>query len=326
MDAEDHVRNFLDAFTGAKREIRKLMVGLDDVVEGMLISLFVGGHALLEGVPGVGKTLLVKTLGQCFDLNFSRIQFTPDLMPLDIIGTSFVVESPGGKELRFEKGPLFCQILLADEINRATPKTQSALLEAMQESGVTVAGVHYTLGKPFVVFATQNPIEMEGTYPLPEAQLDRFLFKLIVPFPDHKELIQIIDRVTTSREARIEKVAAAEKVAELRLLIGSVPVASQVIDYVARVVRATHPGFSSAESVQKFVRYGASPRAGLAIVSGAKARALLSGRFNVSFDDIRAMTHSALRHRLILNFEGEAAGISPDAIVTDILDKVSRYV
>jgi MoxR-like ATPase len=326
MDVEDHVKDFLNVFSSAKREIRKLMVGLDDVIEEMLICLFVGGHALLEGVPGLGKTLLVKTIGQCFDLNFSRIQFTPDLMPLDIIGTSFVVEGPRGKELRFEKGPLFCQILLADEINRATPKTQSALLEAMQESGVTVGGVHYTLGTPFVVFATQNPIEMEGTYPLPEAQLDRFLFKLIVPFPNHKELIQIIDRVTSSLEARVEKVVTAEKVAEMKPLIGSVPVGSQVTDYVARVVMATHPGPSSAGTVEKFVRYGASPRAGLAIVSGAKARALLSGRFNVSFDDVRAMAHAALRHRLILNFEGEAAGISPDSIVTEILGRVPRDV
>lgn len=248
-------------------------------------------------------------------------------MPLDIIGTSFVLEGPHGKELRFEKGPLFCQILLADEINRATPKTQSALLEAMQEMGVTVGGLHYSLKEPFVVFATQNPIEMEGTYPLPEAQLDRFLFKLRLPYPDQSELTQIIDRVTTSLEKPITKIAKAEKIAEMRALIWGVPLASEVRDYVARVVMATHPEHSAVtNSVQKFVRYGASPRAALAMVLGSKARALLSGRFNVSFDDVQAMAQPALRHRLILNFEGEAAGISPDAIVTEILDRVPRSV
>jgi MoxR-like ATPase len=327
MDAQNRVEEFLNAFSSATAEIRKLIVGHDDIIQGMLICLFVGGHALLEGAPGLGKTLLVKTLGQCFDLDFSRIQFTPDLMPLDIIGTNFVFEGPHGKELRFEKGPLFCQILLADEINRATPKTQSALLEAMQEAGVTVGGLHYSLKEPFAVFATQNPIEMEGTYPLPEAQLDRFLFKLKLPFPDQNELTQIIDRVTTPLETPVKKVAKAEKITDMRALIWGVPLASQVRDYVARVVMATHPGHSAAtKSVQKFVRYGASPRAALAIVLGAKARALISGRYNVSFDDVQAMAHPALRHRLILNFEGEAEGISPDAIVTEIVDRVPRSV
>jgi MoxR-like ATPase len=325
MGAEHDVEEFLNAFSNAKAEMRKMIVGHDEIIQGMLICLFVGGHALLEGVPGLGKTLLVRTLSQCFDLDFSRIQFTPDLMPLDIIGTSFVLEGSRGKEIRFEKGPLFCQILLADEINRATPKTQSALLEAMQEVGVTVGGLRYTLKKPFVVFATQNPIEMEGTYPLPEAQLDRFLFKLSLPFPDHNQLTQIIDRVTTPLETSIKKVADGEKIVEMRALIWGVPLASQVRDYVARIVMATHPEHSAVtESVRKFIRYGASPRAALAIVLGAKTRALLSGRFNVSFDDVQAMAHPALRHRLILNFEGEAAGIAPDAIIAEILDRVPR--
>jgi MoxR-like ATPase len=325
MGAENEVEDLLNAFSSAKAEIRRLIVGHDEIIQGMLICLFVGGHALLEGVPGLGKTLLVKTLGQCFDLEFSRIQFTPDLMPLDIIGTNFVLEGPRGKEIRFEKGPLFCQILLADEINRATPKTQSALLEAMQEAAVTVGGLHHTLKEPFIVFATQNPIEMEGTYPLPEAQLDRFLFKLRLPFPDHNELTQIIDRVTTPLEARVKKVANSEKIVEMRTLILGVPLASKVKDYVARIVMATHPENSArTESVRKFVRYGASPRAALAIVLGAKALALLSGRFNVSFDDVQAMAHPALRHRLILNLEGEAAGVVPDAIINEIIDQAPR--
>jgi MoxR-like ATPase len=327
MGAENEVEDLLNAFSSAKAEIKRLIIGHDEIIQGMLICLFVGGHALLEGVPGLGKTLLVKTLGQCFDLDFSRIQFTPDLMPLDIIGTNFVLEGPRGKEIRFEKGPLFCQILLADEINRATPKTQSALLEAMQEAAVTVGGLHYTLKEPFIVFATQNPIEMEGTYPLPEAQLDRFLFKLRLPFPDHHELTQIIDRVTTPLETPVKKVANSEKIVEIRTLIFGVPLASKVKDYVVRIVMATHPEHSGrTESVRKFVRYGASPRAALAIVLGAKALALLSGRFNVSFDDVQAMAHPALRHRLLLNLEGEAAGATPDAIINEIIDQVPRSI
>jgi MoxR-like ATPase len=327
MGAENEVEELINAFSSAKAEIGKLIVGHDEIVQSMLICLFVGGHALLEGVPGLGKTLLVKTLGQCFDLDFSRIQFTPDLMPLDIIGTNFVLEGSRGKEIRFEKGPLFCQILLADEINRATPKTQSALLEAMQEAAVTVGGLHYTLKEPFIVFATQNPIEMEGTYPLPEAQLDRFLFKLRIPFPDHNELTQIIDRVTTPLETSVKKVTNSERIVEIRTLILGVPIASKVKDYVVRIVMATHPEQSGrTEAVRKFVRYGASPRAALAIVLGAKALALLSGRFNVSFDDVEAMAHPALRHRLILNLEGEAAGVTPDAIIAEIIDQVPRSI
>ena len=323
MELETKIHDFKDIFTRAQSEIEKVIIGNDTIINHLLICLFAGGHALLEGVPGLGKTLMVKTLGRCFGLEFSRIQFTPDLMPSDIIGTNFVVETSEGKQFRFEKGPLFSQILLADEINRATPKTQSALLEAMQELSVTVAGVHYPLKPPFVVLATQNPIEMEGTYPLPEAQLDRFLFKLLVTFPSHTELTQIIDRAATPLHGPAEKVCTAEKVEEFKPLIWSVPVASRVKDYVAQVVLATHPeNFPESDSVQRFVRYGASPRGALAIVLGAKARALLSGRFNVSFEDVQAMARPALRHRLILNFEGEAASVSPDAIITEILERL----
>jgi MoxR-like ATPase len=323
MELETNIKQFKDVFARAKSEIENVIVGNDVVINDLLICLFAGGHALLEGVPGLGKTLLVKTLGSCFGLNFSRIQFTPDLMPSDIIGTNFVVETSEGKQFRFERGPLFSQILLADEINRATPKTQSALLEAMQELSVTVGGVHYPLKRPFAVLATQNPIEMEGTYPLPEAQLDRFLFKLLVPFPGHTELTQIIDRAATPLQGPAEKVCTAEKVEEFKPLIWSVPVASRVKDYVAQLVLATHPGnFPESESVQRFVRYGASPRGALAIVLGAKTRALLSGRFNVSFEDVQATAHSALRHRLILNFEGEAASISTDTLITEILERL----
>jgi MoxR-like ATPase len=323
MNLEAKAQEFRDLFDRARAEIGTVIVGNDDVVDHLLICLFVGGHALLEGVPGLGKTLLVKTVGRCFGLEFSRVQFTPDLMPSDIIGTNFVVETAKGKQFRFEKGPLFSQVLLADEINRATPKTQSALLEAMQECAVTVGGVHHPLKKPFLVLATQNPIEMEGTYPLPEAQLDRFLFKLLVPFPSHIELMQIIERATTSLERPVGVACGAEEVEAFKPFILSVPVAESVKDYVARLVLATHPGsFPEAESVQRFIRYGASPRAALALVLGAKVRALLSGRFNVSFDDVQATAPAALRHRLILNFEGEAEGISTDAIITGILDRL----
>jgi MoxR-like ATPase len=323
MDIQAKIEEFKDVFGRARAEIGKVIVGNDTIINDLLICFFGGGHALLEGVPGLGKTMLVKTLGRCFGLEFSRIQFTPDLMPSDIIGTNFVVETSEGKQFRFERGPLFSQILLADEVNRATPKTQSALLEAMQELSVTVGGVHYPLKRPFVVLATQNPIEMEGTYPLPEAQLDRFLFKLLVPFPSQMELTQIIDRAATPLQGSVEEVCEAEKVEEFKPLIWSVPVAARVKDYVARIVLASHPGnFPDADSVQRYVRYGASPRAALAIVLGAKVCALLNGRFNVSFDDVRALAHPALRHRLILNFEGEAAGSSTDAIVTEILERL----
>ena len=318
---EAKAKEFRALFDRAKAEIGSVIVGNDALVEDLLICLFAGGHALLEGVPGLGKTLLIKTVGRCFGLDFSRVQFTPDLMPSDIIGTNFVVETAEGKQFRFEKGPIFSQILLADEINRATPKTQSALLEAMQESAVTVSGVHHPLKQPFMVLATQNPIEMEGTYPLPEAQLDRFLFKLLVPFPNHDQLVGIIERAAGLPDVHISELCGAETIEALKPMIWNVPVAAGVKDYVTRLTLATHPDRSpKIEMVQRFVRYGASPRGALAIVLGAKARALLAGRYNVSFDDVQRTTHAAFRHRLILNFEGEAEGVSADDIIDNLLE------
>lgn len=323
MKAEEQAERFREIVQALKAEIGKVIIGHEEVVQGVLITLFSGGHVLLEGVPGLGKTLLVKTLSRCLDLEFSRIQFTPDLMPADIIGTNVIVETPEGRQFRFQKGPLFGQILLADEINRATPKTQSALLEAMQELAVTVSGTPYPLKRPFFVLATQNPIEMEGTYPLPEAQLDRFFFKLKVPYPTPEELSEIVERTTSSEEPEVEKKAGGEEVERMKAFVREVPIASHVKEYVSRLVLATHPEHPSPlEMVKRFVRYGSSPRGAQALVLGGKVNALLSGRFNVSFDDIRAVALPALRHRLILSFEGEAEGIAPDAIIEEILEKV----
>ena len=323
MRAEERAEGFREVFSQLKAEIGKVIVGHDGVIQGVLVCLFSGGHVLLEGVPGLGKTLLVKTLSRCLDLEFSRIQFTPDLMPADIIGTNVIVETPEGRQFRFQRGPLFGQILLADEINRATPKTQSALLEAMQELAATVGGVHYPLKRPFFVLATQNPIEMEGTYPLPEAQLDRFLFKLKVSYPTPEELSEIVERTTSLEEPGVEKVAGGEEVERMKAFVREVPIASHVKDYVSRLVLATHPQDpSSPEMVKRFVRYGSSPRGAQALVLGGKVNALLSGRFNVSFDDVRAVALPSLRHRLIFSFEGEAEGIATDAVVEEVLEKV----
>lgn len=326
MEVRDKADEFRKVFADAKAGIEKVIVGQEHLIEELLICVFSGGHALLEGAPGIGKTLMAKTLSRSFGLKLSRIQFTPDLMPSDVIGTNFVVETADGKQFRFEKGPIFCQILLADEINRATPKTQSALLEAMQEFGVTTGGVHYPLKKPFVVLATQNPIEMEGTYPLPEAQLDRFFFKLSVSSPGQADLMQIIDHIDDSEESSATNIVGAEKVAELEPLIRGVPMALDVRNYISRLVLATHPNnCSAAKLVQKYVRYGASPRGALAVALAAKARALLSGRYNVSFEDAKSVVFPALRHRLILNFEGQAADISADCILKEILDRVPTH-
>ena len=322
----EQAAEFRADFERLQAEIGKVIVGMPEVVGGTLVALFADGHVLLEGVPGLGKTLLVRTLAQALDLRFSRIQFTPDLMPADITGTNILVEGEGGgREFRFQPGPVFANIVLADEINRATPKTQSALLEAMQEHSVTVAGVIRRLEEPFLVLATQNPIEMEGTYPLPEAQLDRFLFKLLVSYPTEEQLNVILDRTTGAQTPQAEKVLDGAQVRGLRALAREVPIASHVQDFALKLVLATHPASpAGTEKARRFVRYGASPRGAQALVLGGKVRALLDGRYNVSFDDIRQVALPALRHRLILNFEGEAEGITTDEIISDILEQVGR--
>jgi MoxR-like ATPase len=313
---------FAATFDRIRQEVRQVIVGQQELIDDVLIALLAGGHVLLEGVPGLGKTLLVKTLAQALDLHFSRIQFTPDLMPADILGTNVVMQDPTGRRyFEFQRGPVFTQLLLADEVNRATPKTQSALLEAMQEHAVTAAGTSYTLEEPFFVLATQNPIEMEGTYPLPEAQLDRFLFKLKVEFPSVADLVEIIDRTTVASLPRARVVAAAGQVRAMAQLARDVPVASHVKGYVARLIQATHPDRPGAAALAKrYVRYGSSPRGVQALILAAKVRALVSGRANVAFDDLAALALPALRHRIILNFEGEAEGIDPDAIIRNALE------
>jgi MoxR-like ATPase len=301
-------------------EVGRYIVGQQQLVRLTVISLLAGSHALLEGVPGLGKTMLVRTMSEVLDLEFSRIQFTPDLMPADIVGTNIIVEEGGERRFRFQAGPIFSNLVLADEINRATPKTQSALLEAMQEHRVTVAKQQYTLTEPFFVLATQNPLEMEGTYPLPEAQLDRFFFKIDVPFPAEDELIQIMERTTGGDVPTVTKVATGADVLAMQALARDVPIASHVMAYAVRVLRGTHPDVEgSPELVRKYVRYGGSPRGAQAMVLGGKIHALLDGRFNVAFADIQAVAPAALRHRIILNFEGEAEGISPDSVVRAIL-------
>jgi len=325
MRAEERAEQFREVFTSLTREIAKVVVGHEEIIRGVLVCLFSGGHALLEGVPGLGKTLLVKTLSESLDLRFSRIQFTPDLMPADIIGTNIVVETPGGgRHFTFQAGALFGQIVLADEVNRATPKTQSALLEAMQELSVTVGGVHHALAPPFFVLATQNPIEMEGTYPLPEAQLDRFLLKLKVRYPSAAELSEIVERTTRPQTELVQKATDGPEVEAMKALVREVPVAEPVKQYVTQFVLATRPEHPGApEMVRRFVRYGSSPRGAQALVLGGKVQALLDGRFNVSFEDVRAVALAALRHRLILSFEGEAEGIDPDQILEDVLSRLS---
>ncbi len=319
---EQRVQEFVTAFQILRAEVRKVIVGHDDVVTQVLMGLFAGGHVLLEGVPGLGKTLLIKTLAESLDLSFSRIQFTPDLMPGDIIGTNIIIEdAEGRKHFEFQRGPIFGHILLADEVNRATPKTQSALLEGMQEGAVTVAGKSNPLPMPFFVLATQNPIEMEGTYPLPEAQLDRFLFKLRVQFPALEELTEIIERTTHVREVQVHRVMTGPQVLAFRELVREVPIASHVRDLASLIVLATHPQWDRApEPTRRFVRYGASPRGAQALVLGAKVRALAEGRYNVAVEDLRALALPALRHRIIFNFEGEAEGVDVDRLILQTVE------
>jgi MoxR-like ATPase len=320
--AEERVEAFVRGYERLKSEIHKVVVGHEEIVDQVLVCLFAGGHVLLEGVPGLGKTLLVRTLASCLDLTFSRIQFTPDLMPADIIGTNIIVEDADGRRhFQFQRGPIFAHIVLADEVNRATPKTQSALLEGMQEGQVTVSGVSHRLPGPFFVLATQNPIEMEGTYPLPEAQLDRFLFKLRVRYPAIEELNQIVDRTTRAQEPTTDQVFSGDEVLGFRELVREVPIATHVRNFASLAVMATHPQWEGAPDVtRKYLRYGASPRAAQALVLGGKVLALRSGRFNVSLEDLKAIALPALRHRIILNFEGEAEGIDGDRLILEVLE------
>ncbi len=323
---QQQAEEFRNRYKAVKEQIGKIIVGHDDIVHGVLTAMFVGGHCLLEGVPGLGKTMLVRTLSETLSLDFNRIQFTPDLMPSDILGTNMVVETPEGKrQFEFQKGPIFTQICLADEINRATPKTQSALLETMQEGTVTAAGTRYELKKPFFVLATQNPIEQEGTYPLPEAQLDRFLFKLVVGYSTREELNTIIDRTTRGIHITPEKVMDGEEIIKWQKLVRQVILAKHVQDYVARLILATHPeGPHSTPITNQYIRWGSSPRGAQTIALAAKVRALLEGRYNVSFEDVRRVFLPAMRHRVLLNFEAQAEGIEIDRVLQEILEKVSE--
>jgi MoxR-like ATPase len=314
--------DFARILAALEAELGKLIVGQQQLVRDTLTALLAEGHVLIEGVPGLGKTALVRSIGDALDLRFSRVQFTPDLMPADILGTSLIQEGEGGRQFVFQPGPVFANLVLADEVNRATPKTQSALLEAMQERTVTTGTHTRPLPDPFFVLATQNPIELEGTYPLPEAQLDRFLFKLLVPFPSEAELAEIARRTTGARLPTVETVADATTVRAMIELAKAVPIADHVVDYAVRLVTATHPDRSGVAEVKDAVRFGASPRAVQAMVRAAKVRALAAGRFNVAFDDVRATARPALRHRIFLSFEAEAAGIDADRLVDRLLDAV----
>ncbi len=327
-EIEAKAKQFRDEYKKLKAEIAKVIVGNEPVVDGVLTVVFAGGHCLLEGVPGLGKTLLVRTLAQVLDLEFSRVQFTPDLMPADIVGTTLVVETDTGKrDFQFRKGPIFAQIVLADEINRATPKTQSAMLEAMQEQRVTAGGQTWELPQPFFVLATQNPIEQEGTYPLPEAQLDRFLYKLVVPYSTRAEMREIVDRTTGKETPVPAKVMAGPQIISWRELVREVVVAPHVKDYIVRLVLATHPkGQHAVEATNKYLRFGSSPRGAQAITLAAKFKALLDGRWNVAFDDVKAVALNCLRHRAILNFEGEAEGVTTDDVCTKILEGTPETV
>jgi MoxR-like ATPase len=307
-----------------EEEVGKVIVGQRELVRQTLVGLLANSHVLLEGVPGLGKTMLIRTIGDVIDCTFNRIQFTPDLMPADITGTNILVEEGGSRVFRFQPGPVFANLVLADEINRATPKTQSSLLEAMQEHQVTVARNRYPLDPPFFVLATQNPLEMEGTYPLPEAQLDRFLLKVMVPFPSEDDLVAIIDRTTGADSPAAQKAVTAAEIVDMQRLARAVPIAPHVTAFAVSLLAATHPDNRRAPGlVRQYVRYGGSPRGAQALVAAGKILALMDGRFNVSIEDVRAATMPALRHRVILNFEGEAEGITPEAVIRSILDEVA---
>ena len=319
---EKLTKEFRKKFDDVRSEVEKAIVGHKDIIEGVLTCLFVSGHALIEGVPGLGKTYLIRTLSEALNLNFSRIQFTPDLMPADIIGTNMIVEDQAtrSREFKFQQGPIFAQLVLADEINRATPKTQSAMLEAMQEHSVTVGDTTYKLQEPFFVMATQNPIEQEGTYPLPEAQLDRFFYKLVVRYSNKEELAEILNRTTTGYKPDIKGVMSGEEIVNAQHLIKRIIVAPHVQDYIIRATLATHPGGKFAvEVTNKYVRWGSSPRGAQAVTLGAKVQALLDGRYSVSFSDVEKVYLPCVRHRTLLNFEGQAEGIDVDDVLGEIL-------
>mgnify|MGYP005846765393 CR=1 FL=1 len=324
LNGELSVEAFQETASAIMREVGKVIVGQDAVVRYVLICVISGNHALLEGVPGLGKTTLIRALATALNLRFMRIQFTPDLMPADVTGTNIMEETEDGRRnFRFQPGPVFANLVLADEINRATPKTQSALLEAMQEKTVTVANTTYRLEPPFFVLATQNPLEMEGTYPLPEAQLDRFMFRIDVHAPTTSELVAILGRTTGAQVAEPTVVADGRRIIEMGALARQVPVASHITEYVARLIVASHPDQPTApDMVRKYVRYGASPRGAQALILGGKINALLAGRFNVSFEDVREIALSALRHRLLLNFEALAESITTDQIIENLLAHV----
>ena len=323
VEAEQSAERFVATFRRIRDEMGKFIVGQQDVVEHVLLAVVSGGHVLLEGVPGLGKTALVNTLAQALHLKFQRIQFTPDLLPADVVGTQVLIDRGGHKSLEFQPGPVFCNVLLADEINRATPKTQSALLETMQEKSVTVAGKTHKLDLPFFVLATQNPIEQEGTYPLPEAQLDRFFFKLFVELPGHDEFAEILRRTGGAQLPTINPVASGEEILAMGRTLRETPIDDAVQDHLIRVVRATHPTSEDAPAeVRKFVRHGASPRAAQAILAASRGRALLAGRYHVSREDVDAVAAPALRHRMILSFEGEAEGVKADDLIEKVIEKV----
>ncbi len=322
--ARADVVEFQKSISSLREEMGKMIVGNREVIDGVLTCMLAGSHALLEGVPGLGKTMIVRTMAEALDLQFSRVQFTPDMMPADILGTTVIEESAtGAKSFSFRKGPIFANIVLADEINRATPKTQSALLEAMQEHRVTIAKHTYQLDEPFFVLATQNPLESEGTYPLPEAQLDRFFFKLHVPFPNREELNAILERTTGNVTPKVNAVMSKDRILEMQRLVRDVPIAGHVQDYAVRLLQATHPTTAGAiDSVKRFVKFGSSPRGAQALLLAGKIRALFEGRFAASLDDIRAVALPALRHRVLLNFEGEAEGVKTDDVLHEILKQL----
>ena len=320
----DRIKAFGEQCDGIKREISKVIVGHEEVIEGVLIALLSGGHVLLEGVPGIGKTLLIKTFSQALDLSFSRIQFTPDLMPADVTGTMILIDREGKRDFEFSRGPIFANLVLADEINRATPKTQSALLEAMQEKRVTVLGKTRPIDPPFVVLATQNPIEMEGTYPLPEAQLDRFLIKILLKFPPADEIEAVLERTTIGKEPEPSKIISKDDLLDMSRLVQDMQIENKsILKYVARLIKATHPDDPHAtDMVKKYVRYGASPRGAQALILCGKVRTLIRVRPAIDFEDIKSVAVTCLRHRIILNFEGESSNISTDAIIREVVEKI----
>lgn len=327
QDEKERFEKVLETVSKIENEVSKHMIGQREIIRQVIMCMLAGGNVLLEGMPGLGKTRLVNILGKVMGLGFSRIQFTPDLMPADVTGTNIIGKNDSGEGIfRFEPGPIFSNIVLADEINRATPKTQSAMLQAMQEKTVTIANETYKLPEPFFVLATQNPIEMEGTYPLPEAQMDRFLFKLDLPSPDFSELKDIIRLTTTNREDDVETVTNAEEIIEIQKAAKEIPIAEPVLDYAIRLIVATRPDdASSPEIVKKYVRYGSSPRGAQAVISTARIRALLYGRYNVSFEDIQTVVYPALRHRIFVNFDAVSDNITPDMIIDGILKDVKTF-